>query len=56
MQINKSVNYRKVEEAIAAIEKLKSDEKTVRIIFSGSYDIAGKTESARIDWVTEEEV
>lgn len=56
MQINKSANFRNVEEAIEAMRKLVDDPKTVRVNFSGSYDLAGKSQSARIDWVVEEEI
>lgn len=56
MQINKSVNLGSYEEGIAMIKKIKGEKNTIRVNFSGSFDIVGKTESFRIDWVTEEDL
>jgi hypothetical protein len=38
------------------IKKIKGEKNTIRVNFSGSFDIVGKTESFRIDWVTEEDL
>lgn len=55
MEINKSANFKTLDEITKYIDRIKKIAGLIRYNMSGAYDPKTKQENYRLDWIVEEE-